>query len=300
MSDDSISLSEHPLKLKFDGRLHEVEVSAFSQVLLDFAEVAKAANRQSGSNGNLEVRIAATDEGSFDAFLKLVLANPDQTLQIANVGVGAISGIFHSTVGAYKLHQWLSRRPTAPARREGDTVTITNVAGDSFTVEGDVYNLYVGEEAVHEAIARSFSALNERAAITGFQIRGADGADSFTAEQKEFGAMAVVPPAVIAVDALITETVEADLRILKVVLERSYTRKWEFFYAGQKISANITDEQFFDQVDAGMPFAKGDSLRVKMDIIKERDEALGVAWIRGYTIRDVKGHLERSDTTPLF
>ena len=55
MSDDDVLLSEHPLNLKFGGRLHEVEVTAFSQVLLDFAEVAKAANRQSSSNGTPRV-----------------------------------------------------------------------------------------------------------------------------------------------------------------------------------------------------------------------------------------------------
>jgi hypothetical protein len=112
--------------------------------------------------------------------------------------------------------------------------------------------------------------------------------------------MASVPPAVLASDTHTTETVAADLRILKIVLERSYTRKWEFFYAGQKISANITDKRFFDDVEAGMSFAKGDSLRVELDILKERDETLGVAWIRGYTIRSVKEHMERHDTTPLF
>lgn len=300
MSDDSILLSEHPLKLKFDGRLHEVEVSAFSQVLLDFAEVAKAANRQSSSNANLEVRITATGDGSFEALLKLVLANPDLSLQIANLGGMVIGGIYHSTVGAYKLHQWLASRKTEPVKPEGDTVTITDIAGDSVTVEGNVYNLYFGHAAVPEAIARSFAALSEQAAITGFEIRGTDEADSFTAEQKEFSAVASVPSAITAVDTHIVHTVEADLRILKVVLERNYTRKWEFFYAGQKISANITDERFFGKVEAGMPFAKGDSLRVEMDILKERDETLGVLWIRGYTIRDVKEHLERPDTTPLF
>jgi len=299
MTDDDVLLSEHPLNLKFDGRLHEVEVSAFSQVLLDFAEVAKAANRQSNSNANLEVRITATGDGSFEAFLKLVLANPEESLAIADLGCSVIGGIYLTTVGAYKLHQWLASRKIVPVKPEGDTVTITDIAGDAVTVEGDVYNLYFGDAAVPETIARSFVALNDQAAITGFEIHCTDEADSFAAEQREFSAMASVPPAVIAVNTY-TETVDADLRILKVVLERSYTRKWEFFHAGQKISANITDERFFDKVEAGMPFAKGDSLRVEMEILKERDETLGVAWIRGYTIRDVKEHLERSDTTPLF
>ncbi len=300
MSDDDVLLSEHPLNLKFDGKLHEVEVTAFSQVLLDFAEVAKAANRQSGSNGNLEVRITATGEGSFEAFLKLVLANHDESLAIATLGCVVIGGIYHATVGAYKLHKWLANRKIEPVKCQGDTITITDVAGDSVTVEGDVYNLYFGDRAVPEAIARSFTALNEHHAITGFEIRGADEANSFTAEQKEFSAMASVSCAVVALDTPTVDTVAADLRILKVVLERSYTRKWEFFYAGQKISANITDERFFDKVEEGMTFAKGDSLRVEMEILKERDEKLGVAWIRGYTIRDVKEHLERSDATPLF
>lgn len=300
MSDDSILLSEHPLQLKFDGRLHEVEVTAFSQVLLDFAEVAKAANRQSGSNANLEVRITATGDGSFEAFLKLVLANPEESLAIATLGGVVIGGIYHATVGAYKLHQWLASRKTEPVKPEADTVTITDIAGDSVTVEGNVYNLYFGDTSVPETIARSFAALNKQAAITGFEIHCTDEADSFTAEQKEFSAMASVPSAVVAVDTHTIETVDADLRILKVVLERNYTRKWEFFYAGQQISANITDERFFDKVEAGMSFAKGDSLRVEMDILKERDETLGLPWIKGYTIRDVKEHLERSDTTPLF
>lgn len=300
MSEGGTIRSEHPVELKFDGRLREVDVTAFGQVLLDFAEVAKAANRRSGSNANLDVRITATGEGCFEAFLKLVLANPDDTLYLTAAGLGVIEGIFGATVGVYKLHKWLAGRKIKPVVEEGDAVMITDNAGNSTTIAGDVYNLYFGDKSVSEAIARTFGALNETPAITGFKIRGADEANSFTANRNEFDAMASVPAAVTEAEATITETVEADLRILKVILDRSYTRKWEFFYLGQKISANITDERFFDKVEAGMPFAKGDSLRVEMDILKERDETLGVAWIRGYTIRDVKEHLERSDTTPLF
>jgi len=295
-------VSEQSLNIKFDGRLHEVEITAFTRVLLDFTEVVKAANRQSETNANVDVRITATGEGSFETLIKLVLSNAEGALPYLQAGQIAVEGVAALAVGAYKLHHWLSKRKIAHQlpTPSADEVSITDVAGDSITVNGDIYNMYFGEHGVPEAISRSFAALDDDSAITGFEIMDHERSPLFQAERAEFGPMAVVSPAALALETTTTEVVDAELRIVKLVLERSYTRKWEFFWAGIKISANITDESFFDRIDSGLSFAKGDALQVRLEITREWDEAMGVSWNKSYSIIEVDHHVPRSQSQPLF
>lgn len=298
----SSPVGEQSLNIKFDGQLHEVEVTAFTRVLLDFAEVVKAANRQSDPNAKVDVRITATGEGSFETLIKVVVSNPEGTLalvQAAQILAGAVVG---TVVGAYKLHKWLASKNVEAGNelRAGDDVTITDVAGDSITVHGDVYNLYFGDTGVPGAISRSFAALDEEPPITGFEILDPARRSLLQVGRDEFGAMSTEPSIAIELETITTEVIDAELRIVKLVLDRNFNRKWEFFMAGNKISANIRDEHFFDEIDSGLSFAKGDALQVKLEITKEYDESLGVYWNKGYSIIEVERHVPRSQTDSMF
>ena len=291
-----------PLTIKFDGERHEVEVTTYTRVLLDFAEVMKAANRQAGTNANIDVNVIATGEGSFESFVQLVASNPAGTLEIAASLATVATALVATGIGAYKLHRWLSKHEHAqlpPSPITADSVTIGDTHGDSITVHGNVYQFYVEQPAAREALTRSFAVLDDDEAITALEMN-LDAEDGFRAEREDFAAMSRVPVVLAEQQTVIRERVRAELRVVRVVLERTTTRRWEFIWGEHKISANITDERFLDRVEHGEAFCKGDALICELEVTKEYEPAAGVYWNKRYTVVEVLKHVPAPKSIALF
>jgi hypothetical protein len=92
---------------------------------------------------------------------------------------------------------------------------------------------------------------------------------------------------------------QCDLQIIKAILERSY-RKWEFMWRGVKISAAITDNNFYERFFAHeIMIAPGDSLKVRLAITQERDQTTGIYSNVGYEVVEVIEHIPRVRQLPL-
>ncbi len=300
---EDVELASEQLNLRFDGRLHEVDVTVFSRALLDFAEVVKAANRQAKSNANVDVRIKATGEGSFESIIRLVLSHPQNTLAVVQSADIIVHDIGAAVVGVYALRKWLARHDvqSASPNEETQQVVLTDVHGDSYTVQGNVYNMYSHDPAVTPALARTFGALDDDPAIAGFEILDDQRAVLFGSDHSDFGPMAAAPLPLADEDGTTRiQLVDASLYIVRVVLEHSRTRRWQFLWGGNRISAPIADERFLEQVDSGMPFAQGDVLRVKLERVQVYSPSIGTYETTGYTVREVIEHIPRADTGAMF
>ena len=68
-----------------------------------------------------------------------------------------------------------------------------------------------------------------------------------------------------------TEIHSVTLRLLKIILEKG-SRKWEFVWNGIKISAPITDDNFWEDLRTGkVQISHGDSMDVQLKIHQKKD-----------------------------
>ena len=76
---------------------------------------------------------------------------------------------------------------------------------------------------------------------------------------------------------------------MKVVFQRN--RKWEFIYQGNKISAEIVDDEFWNKINVlGLRFGKGDILTVDLEITQIFDYDANVYLNKSYRVLKVLGY----------
>jgi hypothetical protein len=297
------TLTQRTVKIKFDGQPHQVELSVYTQVLLDFATIAKASTNATDPNADVGITISAPERGSFVAVLQLVASQAGDVLGWGIDHCEELASIVTVIGGVYGLHRWLAgKRVEEQPEVAGDgNVVVKDSEGTTITVAENVFNLYISNPGVPAALTHTFGALDEDPAITGFGIAD-DSQQIFAAERAEFGPMSEAPDVVAETECTKVDSVaNAHLHVVKLVLERSYTRKWEFVWAGNRISANIKDEKFFDKLEAhAYTFGAGDLLRVNLEVTKEWDDRLGAYVNRSYTIAEVLEFIPRPLDARIF
>lgn len=298
-------LAQRAVKLKFDGQPHQVDLNVYTQVLLDFATVVKASTKITDPNAQVGITVAAPERGSLIANLNLAVSQAPGMIQWAGDHLDELADIVVVVGELYRFHRFASgKKIDQPAEIAGnDNVVVKDNQGSSITITQNVYNTYVNQPNVPAALAHTFGTLDEDPAITGFAISDPSQEEPvFRADRSEFSGMAETPDIAVAETPGVEKVIEeASLYVVKAVLERNYTRKWEFIWSGNKISANIRDEKFFDRLEAHQyAFGQGDVLKVRLEITRELDPALGTFVNRGYSIIEVLEFIERGKDVRMF
>lgn len=285
------------VKIKFDGQAHQVDAQVFISTLINFSEVVKEVNRESGSDKKIEIKIVATEKGSFDAHLMLQQSVNAVQAELAMQPVATIASVVAIVAGVYTFRKWLSTRSVEKTEPQQDnSIKVTDIDGDSIIVMGDVYNIYNNNQGVNDAVSNSFATLQEDPSITGLEISDESNV-LFRAEKEDFDSLSTK---VVVEDENTKKIIKegANLTINKIVFEGA-GRKWDFVYQGNNISANITDADFFKQIDNGESFAKGDQLQADLEITQILDESLRVYLNKSYTVTKVIKHIPRDSPEQL-
>lgn len=279
----------YDFSLKFDGSKHSVNSVTYVQSLVSLSTIIREVNYQLGAGKKIDINIVAENEGSFDVVLQLV----DKTAlgQIFNKdNLEVLSTIVITAVGLIQLKQYVFKFNADLDKTEinGDHVKIKNVKGDVvYETNKHTYNIFVGNQAVNDAISEQFKVLNDDEDITAFEVK----ADSTEArvEKEEFSLVAEK----FVVDTTENEesSVPAKLIVLKVVFDDD--RKWDFLYNGNKISAWVKDKKFWKEIHSGKSFAEGDEIVADLKIYKKYDKTIDAYVNRDYEIINVRQHYPR-------
>ena len=89
----------------------------------------------------------------------------------------------------------------------------------------------------------------------------------------------------------------ASVNIVRLSFEESL--KWDFYYKGNKISAKIADPKFYDLIDQGEQFAKGDILEVDLQINQIFDASVNTFINKSYQINRILRHIKRNEQQKL-
>lgn len=273
-------------RVRFDKDSHDIDTETYVKALASLTTIMKEANYQVGSGERVSINVVAEDKGSFDVgmVLKAVqdMVTPENVSYLAN--------IVTVTTGLIALRRLNKKADESKIEINGDEVTIKDTKGDVIYVTNkNTYNIYTTNQVVQDALTANFKGLQDDDSISAFELNH-DG-QTVRVEREEFADMAHRVEVKLS-DQEVNE-VPANLVIVKLVFEDP-ERKWEFLYNGVKIGASIKDKNFWDEINGGKAFSKGDELVADLRIIREYDENV-VAYVnKDYQLVNIREHHPRA------
>jgi hypothetical protein len=289
MNDDDIVGNN--FKIKFDGQQHQVDANVLVSSLIHTTTIVQEVNRYLNSGKKIEIKVKALEKGSFLCHIELIETTFDSLKNLLtkeNIAVGA--AIINSVVGLIELKKFLKGKRAKDVQQQGDKTKIVNNDGNVIIIENSTFNIYEHSPVVKDALAQNFDSLNNDPAITGFEITDNYEKTLVRVEKNEFADLAQKSEDVEAGERKLVEA--ATVNVLRVSFEENL--KWDFYYRGIKIPAKIADPSFYELIDNGEAFAKGDVLEVELQITQKFDESVNTYVTKSYQVNKIIRHLSRN------
>lgn len=271
--------------VRFDKDEHEIDTETYIQALSSLSTLIKEANYQSDGHERISISVVAQDEGSFHVDLALKAARS----LLNGASVGYLANLVTITAGLFGLRKVHDKMDTSKTVINGDEVTIKDTQGDViYHTTKNIYNIYTTDQVVQDALSNNFKSLNDDNSISAFEIENND--DVTRIERDEFEKLA--KKVEVKVEEQEQVEIPANLVIVKVVFEGE-DRKWDFLYNGVKISAIVIDDNFWEQINGGKSFSKGDALVADLRIIREYDPTVAAFINKEYQVINIREHHPR-------
>ncbi len=279
-------------KIKFDGQQHQVDANVLISSLIHTTTIVQEVNRYLNSGKKIEIKVKALEKGSFLCHIELIETALDSLKNLLtkdNIEVG--SAIVGTLVGLIELKKFLKGKKPTKVQLEGDTTRIVNKDGNVFIIENATFNIYENSPVVKDALAQNFDALNNDPAITGYEIIDKNEKPLVRVSKDEFTDLSQKSEEIEEGERKLIEA--ATVNVVRVSFEESL--KWDFYYRGIKISAKISDPKFYELIDKGEAFAKGDILEVELQISQKFDESVNTFVTKSYQVNKIIRHLSRNE-----
>lgn len=288
----NIIVNENDFKIKFDGQQSQVDANVLISSLIHTTTIIQEINKELNSGKKIEIKVKALEKGSFLVHLELIetaLESLRNLLTKENIEFAA--AIITTLVGIIELKKFLKGRKAKRVERKGDKTEIENNEGNVLIIDNATFNIYENNPTVKDAVSQNFEVLNEDPSVSGFEITDKNEKTIVRVDKSEFPEM-----------ALKSEDINKDERqskqaaILNIVrLSFEDNLKWDFYYKGNKISAKIADPNFYELIDKGEAFAKGDTLEVELQINQKFDESVNTFINKSYQVNKIIRHLSRNE-----
>lgn len=194
------------------------------------------------------------------------------------------------------MRSWLNKdgnKEIEGAEQSEDSTTIKTKNGSTYICSNVVYNIYNNSQAINDAISNQFRILEEDPAIDGLTL--SSGGEVLSVPKDDFSLLAQsvdIPGEDRRKEIKNSQTVS----VIKPVLEKNLTRRWEFLWNGNRVSANITDVDFLDRMEQGeYRFGTGDKMIVDLQINQALNPIYDAWMNESYQIIVVHEHISRED-----
>jgi hypothetical protein len=275
--------------IHFETEDHTINAYTLASTLVALADAAKAANRILNPGYEIEIIVEALGPGSFRAQLRTIYTVTGNLFSSE-----VVRAIVLSVIGNFFYERTLAVK---------DDVKITVNTEEVIIIQGDrqvliprtIYDAtrkVENNDSFTNAMAKMAASISADKNIAGMGF-----VENLESPSPEF--IDALPPIETfnlnpdeePKTRVITETV--DLQIIKAILEKS-KRKWEFVWRGNRISASITDENFYTNFFAhSITIAPGDTLQAILSIKQTKDQASGIYVNTEFEIIEVKNHAPR-------
>lgn len=279
-------------KLKFDGQLVQIDANILINSLIHTTSVIQEINRFLDSGKKIEIKVKAPEKGSFLIQLNLVETALDsiksiftkENLEVAGTIIGILTGLI-------SIKKFLKGKKPKDIKQEGDATIITNQDGNVINIDNRTFHIYDKSILVKDALSQNFESIQNDPAITAFEITDIKEKPYIRVNRDEFEYLSIKSEEISEGERIITEA--ATLNIVRLSFEESL--KWDFYYRGNKISAKIKDPDFYNLIDKGERFAKGDTLEVELQTTQKWDESVNTYVNKSYQILKINRHILRGE-----
>ena len=281
-------------RIKFEGQTHQIDANTFVNYLLHFNTLVQEVNRELAPERKIRVKINALEPGSFIIAIELQsyllkalgFLSSERTVSYLNGIMGIISSLI-----AVKLFLKGDPKPTNVVQSANGNVTITSPDGSTLIISAPVYNIYNTNSVVNQALTRQFETLQQDPNVEGIALSTGNKETLVDVQRTEF--------AILAQEHFIDEAgVRNEIRkTLLSIVKLSFDQKLksDFIYMNIRISAYIKDKSFYELIDKGQYFAKGDKLEVNLKVNLAHDISIQEDIIKSYEILEVFRHIPRND-----
>ena len=280
-------------KIKFDGQEHQLDANTLINSLIHTSSIIQEVNTFYNSGKKIEIKIKALEKGNFLINIELVesvLENIKNLLTKDNVEYAA--AIIGSFIGLIELKKFLrGKKAKSIEEKSSEKVRIENEDGQVIYIENFTYIVYENSSIVKDALAQNFETLDNDPTITAFEITDKNEVPLIRVEKEDFNSMSIKSEEISNGERVLTEA--ANLNILRLSFEGNL--KWDFYYKGNKISAKILDKNFYELIDKGQAFAKGDILEVELQINQIWEEAVNTFINKSYSVTKILRHIPRNE-----
>ena len=284
---------DNNFKIKFDGQEHQLDANTLINSLIHISSIIQEVNSYYNSGKKIEIKIKALEKGSFLINIELVesaLEHLKNLLTKDNVEYAA--AIIGSVIGLVELKKFLKgKKAKSVDQKANEKVRIENEEGEVIYIENFTYNIYQNSPIIKDALAQNFETLDNDPNITAFEITDKNEVPLIRVEKVEFDGMSIKSDEITNGERVLIEA--ANLNILRLSFEGNL--KWDFYYKGNKISAKILDKTFYELIDKGQSFAKGDILEVELQINQIWEEAVNTFINKSYSVTKILRHIPRNE-----
>ena len=287
--------NEETMKIVFEGQTSQIDANTLINFLIHYNTVVDAANKELGDGTKkIAVKINAIEKGSFAIDIELVegvliaMFSTETMSYLANLAE-VIGGVFF-------MHKVFKGKPAN--NDEALSSMEIKKSGNAVIINNSTINIY-NTPVVREAISKSLETVDQDQAIDGLRIDSKRG-NAVTIEKEEFknliyddfSSEQLTPDEKIVIDD------NAMLGIIKMSFEKG--AQWGFMYNGFRIRFTVKDDDLMNHIDDGARFAKGDHIRVKLEILQKYNHEFNVYENSSYKILEFKEHLENPRQKTLF
>lgn len=267
--------------LRFEGRDQGINAITYGKVLISISNAIESINRKLDPEHKIEIIVVSEESGCFKVFLKPLLKYRKP------IAVGIWATVLAPLL---VLHLHSRFNPNSEITINGDVITII---GDKEETKikatrdlTSAYNLIQKDSTLNRNIdiaaraMRSDKNINKFGIYNGFhdQISVLDLSkidfDNFSKSEKR------------------KDDTSAIVTVHKAIFERS-SRKWEFLWGREIISATISDDKFFDKMEERQfSINQGEKFLANIRTYWERDKISGNWIVRRYVITDLNYYRE--------
>lgn len=279
--------------IRYDIPDSEIEIDALIDSLTNFKHAINEIHRYHNPSGNIEINIKAIKEGSFLVFLGLYLSENSAIISglINKENITITAAILTTLVHSIKLKNHLKGRKAQSIEKtnNGNEVNIKNQNGQTLIINTDTFNFY-NNSTIDSNLSGAFKAAQKEKDLRGLEILDSKDKKLIEVPRSE---MNYLQEPIVDLDTKQREVIKTNVPINATKLAWDEKLKWSFVYEGQKINAKITDVSFFDRINKGEQFAKGDTLNVDLKIKQEFNEDVNTYLNKSFEVVKVNKHIPR-------